>query len=94
MPDNLAPLMQMISSNFEQLHKRLDVIDAKNEQRDMRVNTMDKENKAEIASIRKEVDEAKTTFKAIGWLVSAVASFVGFLAGLAPSIWSAFHKGT
>lgn len=88
MPENLAPLMQMISSNFEQLHKRLDVIDAKNEQRDMRVNTMDKENKAEIASIRKEVDAVKTLWKAACWVGGGIVT----LFSIGPEIMKLFHK--
>lgn len=90
---NQDVIIQLLNERFGDLMRRLDVMDAKNDQRDLRVNTMDKENKAEITAVRTEIDKAKTLWKAACWVGAVIASVIGWAASAAPKLLETLHRG-
>lgn len=85
-------VIQLLTQRFDALDRRLDVMDAKNDQRDMRVNTMDAANKKEVSDLRADIDAAKQLWRVVTVIVAAVTGFVGWVVSLVPDFWTAFHR--
>lgn len=89
---NQDVLVQLINERFGDVLRRLDVMDAKNDQRDLRVNTMDAANKKEVADLRADIEAAKTAWRVITGILAAVTGFVGWAVSMVPDFWTAFHR--
>lgn len=86
-------IIQLINQRFDGVEKRLDVMDAKNDQRDLRVNTMDANNKAEINNLKGEIDRLKTTWKVVCAIFTGAIGFLGWAVSQGIHLWDATHKG-
>jgi hypothetical protein len=89
---NQDVLVQLINERFGDVLRRLDVMDAKNDQRDLRVNTMDAANKKEVADLRADIEAAKTAWRVITGILAVVTGFVGWAVSMVPDFWTAFHR--
>lgn len=91
-------IIHLIRDSIEQIHKRFDVLDAKNDQRDMSQNAMHAANTKRIDDLEKRVDKATTVWATIATMGTMAAGFVGWLLNsiphVFPSVWAIFTRAT